>query len=611
MKNDKTEMIEETKNIEIQLENILNKVEKPGRYIGNEINSTKKDLDKVELKFAFAFPDFYEIGMSYVGMQILYSIVNKDKSLAMERVFAPNFDMEKILEDEDIPLFSLENKVPLHNFHVVGFTLQHEMSYTTILNMLELGKISLLSRDRREEEPIIIAGGPCAFNPEPLADFIDIFQVGDGEESLINLLNYVKEEKKAGKSRREIIENAGILKGIYIPSKDYKEEKVAPATIDSIETVDFPTNPIVPLVEIVQDRGVIETFRGCTRGCRFCQAGMISRPIRERSKEKILDIFQKMINETGHEEISLLSLSTSDYSMFEPLVDDLMKICYQENISLSLPSLRLDSFSFEVLDKIQKYKKSGLTFAPEAGTQRLRNVINKSITDQHIYDAISQAMDLGWKQVKLYFMIGLPTETYEDLDGILEIAENIQRIYKEKGLKGGFKVNVSVSNFVPKPHTPFQWTMQNSEEEFIEKHNYLTKILDRRGIVFNYHDAYISFIECLLARGDRTVGHIILNAYKNGSKLDGWSEHFKKDAWSQAINDYEKKTGGAIEKFTSKEWKQDEPLPWDMIDGFVSTEYLKKENTKALKEEITFDCRDGNCNFCIDRDKKEKTCPNM
>ncbi len=594
-----------------QLENILKKVEKPGRYIGNEINSIKKDLNKTEVTFAFAFPDFYEIGMSYVGMQILYSVINSDENIAMERVFNPNFDMEKILREEKIPLFSIENKIPLKDFDVVGFTLQHEMSYTTILNMMELGHIPLLHKERTKEDPIIIGGGPCSFNPEPLVDFFDVFLIGDGEEAQLEMLRKVNQGKKAGKSKEEILESLENIDGIYLPRKDYGDQLVPIAAISSIEPVNFPIKPIVPIVEVVQDRAVIETFRGCTRGCRFCQAGMITRPVRERSKEKILDIFEKTIANTGHEEVSLLSLSTSDYSQFEPLVDELMGSCYDNNVSLSLPSLRLDSFSFTVLDKIQKYKKSGLTFAPEAGTQRLRNVINKSITDDHIYDAISQAMDLGWKQVKLYFMIGLPTETYEDLDGILEIAENIQRINREKGLKGGFKVNISVSNFVPKPHTPFQWFGQNSEQEFVDKHNYLSKILNRRGITFSYHDAYISVVECILAKGDRTVGKVILNAFKNGCKLDGWSEHFNRQGWEKAIDGYEKELGESIDKFTTITYQYEDKLPWDMIDTFVSKKYLIEENERAIGETITTDCRNGNCHGCIDISKKEKVCPNI
>ena len=594
-----------------QLENILNRVEKPGRYIGNEINSIRKNLEEVEIKFAFAFPDFYEIGMSYVGMQILYNIINSDSKMAMERVFAPNFDMEKILRDEKIPLFSLENKLPLNEFDVLGFTLQHEMLYTTILNILDLAYVPLLSKDRKDGDTIVIAGGPCAFNGEPLADFVDIFLIGDGEENLHELLESINESKKAGKNRKDTIFATKDIQGVYIPDYNYDGEKVKVAGLKEIESVNFPTKPIVPLVEIVQDRAVIETFRGCTRGCRFCQAGMITRPIRERSKGKILEIFDETIKNTGHEEVSLLSLSTSDYSEFEPLVENLMQTCYDKNISLSLPSLRLDSFSFNVLDQIQKYKKSGLTFAPEAGTQRLRNVINKSITDKHIYEAISQAMDLGWKQVKLYFMIGLPTETYEDLDGILEIAENIQRIHREKGMKGGFKVNVSVSNFVPKPHTPFQWFGQNTKEEFTEKHKYLSQILNRRGIVFNYHDSAVSFIECLLAKGDRSVGKIVLKAYQKGCKLDGWSEHFKLDLWKKAIAEYEEETGREISEFTTKKYSYEDELPWDIIDTFVSKRFLIEENERAIKEEITLDCRDGNCNMCIDMKNRKVACPNI
>ncbi len=595
----------------VNIERFLSKIEKPGRYIGEEINSIKKDPDEVSLKFVFAFPDFYEIGMSYIGMQILYNIINKEENLAMERAFVPGFDLEKILREEDIPLFSLENKIPLKDFDVLGITLQHEMSYTTILSILDLSKLPLLAKDRTEEDPIVIGGGPASFNPEPLCQFFDLFNIGDGEEALVYLLNYIDEAKKAGKSKAEIIDGARTIKGVYVATDPWSEKLVVPAEIPSIEEVDYPTKPIVPLIEIVQDRGVIETFKGCTRGCRFCQAGMITRPVRERSKEKLIEIFNEMLKHTGHEEVSLLSLSTSDYSEFEPLVDELMKSCNDNNVSLSLPSLRLDSFSFNVLDQIQKYKKSGLTFAPEAGSQRLRNVINKSITEEHIYSAMSQAMDLGWKQVKLYFMIGLPTETNEDLDGILEIAEKIQSIYKEKGLGGSFNVNISVANFVPKPHTPFQWFPQNTAEEFKEKHIYLSKILRRKGISFSYHDSYISHIECLLARGDRSTGNIILDAYKNGCKLDGWSEHFNREGWQEAIDKYEAETGIKIDKFTTNGFQKEELLPWDTINTFVTKEYLLKEYTKANNEVLTLDCRTESCNGCTTEGERTKPCQNM
>lgn len=598
-------------NLNEKLNNLLKRVEKPARYIGGETNIVIKDPRDVKVRFAFAFPDLYEIGMSYMGLQILYNILNKEEDVYCERVFAPAPDMEELMREEEVPLFTLETKTPMKEMDFLGFTLQYEMSFTSILDMMELAGIALKSTDRLESDPIVVAGGPCAFNPEPLADFIDVFLIGDGEESLPNLMKKYAEAKDSGISKNEFLKQIANEEGVYIPSlydvtyhadgtiasyeKKYEEapDRVTRCIIDDIENTEFPTEPIVPFIETVHDRSVIETFRGCTRGCRFCQAGMIYRPVRERSKETIMSLASEQLKNTGHEELSLLSLSTSDYSEFESLAIDLMKECKGENVSLSLPSLRLDTFSFNVLEEIQGYKKSGLTFAPEAGTQRLRDVINKGITEKDIYDAVEQAIELGWKHIKLYFMIGLPTETYEDLDGIAEIAQNIVNIHRKSGHGGRFNVTVSVSNFVPKAHTPFQWVSQNSTETFTEKHNYLHERLKIKGVTFNYHDDAVSTFEAIFARGDRRLSALLLAAHRLGCRLDGWSEHFDLTKWKTAIE----QSGIDADFYTTRERRYDEVLPWDIIDSSITKKFLQSEAEKAMKEVTTKDCRYG-CSGC-------------
>lgn len=618
--------------IDQELDAILKRVEKPARYIGGEVNMVRKDPADVSVRIGFAFPDTYEIGMSYLGLQILYHILNKDEQVYCERVFAPAKDMERIMREAGRKLFTLETFEPVCDLDIFAFTLQYEMAYTNILNMMDLGGIPVRREERKKlaektgmRFPVIIAGGPCAYNPEPLTDFIDVFLIGDGEELLLEVCKAYDRAKTGGDSdsiRERFLEEIAGMDGVYIPEfydVTYHEDntiraytannrcapgRVNRAVIGDIETVDFPVNNIVPFIDTVHDRAVVETFRGCTRGCRFCQAGMIYRPVRERKADTIIGLAQEQLHNTGHDELSLLSLSTSDYSEFEGMATELMRLCKRQNVALSLPSLRLDSFSFNVLNEIQGYRKSGLTFAPEAGTQRLRDVINKNITEEDIYGAVRQAITLGWEHIKLYFMIGLPTETMEDLDGIAQIAGNIMDLnYDIRGRKGGrFRVTVSVSNFVPKAHTPFQWEPQNTPEDFIKKHDYLLQKLRIKGVTFNYHETFTSNLECALARGDRRLGRVIENAWRSGCSFDAWTEYFNADRWKEAFDASASEAGfengWAMESFYSyRRWGEDEVLPWDIIDSFITKAFLKREAHLALDEKTTRDCREG-CTGC-------------
>lgn len=604
----------------IDLKGILKKVEKPARYLGNELNSIHKDTENNEyIRYAHCFPDLYEVGMSHLGSHILYDVINRDSHVFCERVYAPAVDMEKYMRDRKIPLFALESREAVSDFDFLAFSLQYEMCYTNVLNMIDLARIPLYSKDRKNEDPFIMVGGSCAYNVEPLADFVDIVVLGEGEELNLEVIKAYKEWKSKnpyenGLNRVDFLKSIVGIEGVYIPSFysfEYNEDgtvkklnklfEKAPdrprkRIIRDMDSVEYPEKMIVPYVETIHDRIVLELFRGCTRGCRFCQAGMIYRPIREKSVDRLKEIVDNMIKNTGYDEISLSSLSTSDYSHIQEITDFLVTEYAPKNIGVSLPSLRLDNFSMEIAEKIQQVRKTGLTFAPEAGTQRMRDVINKGITEDDLKAAVSKAFEMGWDSVKLYFMIGLPTETYEDLDGIRDLAHQVIDIYREVNggkMKSKFGVTVSTSTFVPKPFTPFQWFGQNTKTEVREKQSHLVKVLKDRNIKYNYHDSSTSLMEAVFARGDRRLSKVLYEVFKNGAKFDGWSEHFDLDRWLDAMD----KAGLDPSFYAHRDRSYDEVFPWDHIDVGVSKQFLILENERANKSQVTEDCRWG-CKGC-------------
>lgn len=590
-----------------EVEKILQYVQKPARYAGGELNCVVKDADEVDLRYAFCFPDLYEIGMSHLGMKILYSLVNSREDAWCERVFAPDTDMEEQMRKNNVPLFALESSDYIKDFDIIGFTLMYELSYTNVLNMLDLAGIPLKAEDRTELTPIICAGGPCACNPEPLADFLDIVFLGDGEESTMEVLDLLKKCKKEGKSKFEFLCEAKDITGVYVPSfyKDsYNDDgtlkeimplnnapaKVKKAVVSDLNKCFYPKEFVVPFISIVHDRAVEEIFRGCIRGCRFCQAGFTYRPIREKSVETINEQAKALIKSTGYDELSLCSLSTSDHSCVNEMLTSLIDWTVKDKINLSLPSLRIDNFSDELADKLNQVRRSGLTFAPEAGTQRLRDVINKNITEEEVIRTCTRAFDSGWTSVKLYFMMGLPTETMEDIEGIANLAmEVVHSFYKNPNRQKGTGVQVSVScaSFIPKPFTPFQWEAEDSMEALKEKQKHLLESIPSKKIKVSYHETPTSLLEGVLARGDRRLGKVILDAYKFGCTFDSWDDRFNFDAWLEA---FEK---NSIDPYfyTRRKRPFEEVLPWDHLDFGVSRKFLENENKKAYENKTTPHCR--------------------
>lgn len=592
---------------------LLKSVEKPSRYTGNEWNSVIKDPKNVDIRFAFCFPDTYEIGMSHLGMKILYHLLNERDDCYCERVFAPWTDMEAKMRENNIPLYSLETRDAIKNFDFVGFTLQYEMSYTNIVNMLDLAGIPLTSETRSDGDPFVCAGGPCAYNPEPLADIVDFFMMGEGEELINEVMDVYGKWKGTGQTREAFLEAVVKIEGIYVPSfynVSYNEDntiksftplkpeyptKIRKRIIKDMDKAYYPDKIVVPYTEIVHDRVMIEVFRGCMRGCRFCQAGYVYRPVREKSPERLMELAKKLEDSTGYEEISLTSLSTSDYTYLEELTTELLNEMEERKVNLSLPSQRIDSFSLDLMKKAQKVRKSGLTFAPEAGTQRLRDVINKGITEEDIIKALALAFNGGWNGVKLYFMIGLPTETLEDVEGIAELTHKVLEVYRKVPKKNGkgLSVNVSISSFVPKAFTPFQWEAQYSREELSERQMFLKDKIRARQISFNYSDNKLGFMEAVFARGDRRTCKVLIKAWELGCKFDGWGEHFKYNIWMKAFEE----CGVDPFYYATRKRAYDEILPWDHIDIGVSKEYLINESKKAIEGNMTSNCR-VECSGC-------------
>ena len=598
---------------------ILLKISQPARYIGGEVNMVKKDPSKVAVRFAMCFPDVYEIGMSHLGIQILYDMFNRRDDVYCERVYSPWMDLDPIMREQKIPLFAVESQDPIKNFDFLGITIQYEMCYTNILQVLELSQIPLHAEDRTEEDPIVIGGGPCTYNPEPIAPFFDLFYMGEGEVVYFDLIDRYKEIKARGGSRKEFLEQAAQIPGIYVPGfydVTYKEDGTieamtpnnphAPQTVSKQLVMDmsdtwYPEKPVVPYLRATQDRVVLEIMRGCIRGCRFCQAGMVYRPVRERSLEELKRLARTMLKSTGHEEISLSSLSSSDYTKLEGIVNFLIDEFDGKGVNVSLPSLRIDAFSLDVMSKVQDVKKSSLTFAPEAGSQRLRNVINKGLTEENILNGSAEAFKGGWNRVKLYFMLGLPTETVEDMQGIAELSEKVAEVYYDTVPKeqrhGKVQVTASTSFFVPKPFTPFQWAPMCTKEQFLERasivNHRMKEMLNKKSLRYNWHEADVTVLEGVLARGDRKVAAVIEEAYRKGAIYDSWSEYFNNDIWMKAFET----CGVDIDFYTTRERSLDEVFPWDFIDAGVTKDFLKREWANAQVETVTPNCR-MRCSGC-------------
>ena len=598
--------------IKQEIENILPLVEKPARYTGGELNCVYKDASKVDIRFAFCFADTYEIGMSHLGMKILYSVLNGRSDIWCERVFAPWIDMESEMRKNNIPLYALESGDYIRDFDFIGFTLQYEMCYTNILNMLDLAGVPLLSADRGEGDPFVCMGGPCAYSAEALCDFADFYFLGEGEEMNLEVMDAYKEWKKSGGKRIDFLKSIAQIEGVYVPSfydVEYDGDRIKSITpncpeapkrvkkriIRDLDSVYYPEKIIVPFIEIVHDRIMLEVFRGCIRGCRFCQAGMIYRPVREKKPDTLIKSVEKLIASTGYDEISLSSLSTSDYTCLREFTDKLLDITEKEKISLSLPSLRLDSFSMELMEKVQKVRKSSLTFAPEAGTQRMRDIINKNITEENLLSSVKMAFEGGYSSIKLYFMIGLPFETIEDVCGIADLSKKVVRQYLEtpkERRSPGLRVTTSVASFVPKAFTPFQWAKQDDNETLRIKQLALKEAMNDKRVKYNYHEAPVSVLEGVFARGDRRLSKVLLKAHEKGIKFDGWSDQFNLDKWHEAFAD----AGIKIETYTRAR-SYDEILPWDMIDIGVTKEFMLSEAKKAEQGITTPNCREK-CSGC-------------